>query len=78
MNVSPLPARGGIQFDRRNEGRALRVGAHPELGIVAISMWRNDSCVATHQLSISEVPELIRLLASALVEPAAQPEQATG
>jgi len=67
MNVSPLPRRGGVSFDRRDEGRALRVAAHPETGSVTISIWRDDVCVATHQLLAADVPQLIELLAGALV-----------
>ena len=68
MNVSPLPRRGGVSFDRRDDGRALRVSAHAETGSVTISVWRNDTCVATHQMLAADVPELIEMLASALVQ----------
>ena len=70
MNVSPLPRRGGVSFDRRDDGRALRVSAHPESGSVTVSIWREDRCVATHQLRAEDVPQLIELLASALVSSA--------
>ena len=73
MTVSPLPRQGGVHFDRRDDGRALRVAAHPETGTVTLSIWRGDTCVATHQLVASEVPELIELLARSLVEPTARP-----
>jgi hypothetical protein len=76
VNVSPLPKRGGVSFDRRDDGRALRVSAHPETSSVTISIWRDDRCVATHQLLASDVPQVIELLASALV-PTRQPGQAT-
>ena len=68
MTVSPLPLRGGVQPDRRDEGRALRVSAHPESGSVILSMWRGDRCVASHHVAASAVPDLIRILASTLVE----------
>jgi hypothetical protein len=70
MSVSPLPTRGGVHFDRRDDGRALRVAAHPETGTVTLSIWRGDVCVATHQLTATDVPELIEMLARAIVEPA--------
>ena len=70
MNVSPLPRRGGVSFDRRDDGRALRVSAHPESGAVTISIWRDDRCVATHQLLAADVPQLIEMLAGALVSSA--------
>ena len=68
MNVAPLPRRGGVSFDRRDDGRALRVSAHPENGTVTISIWRDDRCVATHQLLAADVPQLVALFAGALVE----------
>ena len=70
MTVSPLPSRGGVHFDRRDDGRALRVTAHPEAGTVTLSIWRGDMCVATHQLDTADVPDLIEMLARSLVEPA--------
>ena len=66
MTVSPLPLRGGVHFDHRDDGRALRIAAHPESGTVTLSIWRHDVCVATHQLDTDEVPELIELLARAM------------
>ena len=72
MTVSPLPRQGGVHFDRRDDGRALRVTAHPETGTVTLSIWRGDTCVATHQLAATDVPDLIEMLARSLVEPAAR------
>ena len=68
MSVSPLPRRGDVQFDARNEGRALRVSAHPESGSVVLSIWRGDHCVATHHVTAADVPDLIKMLAASLVE----------
>ncbi len=68
MSVSPLPRRGGVHFDARNDGRALRVSAHPESGSVVLSIWRTDECVATHYVAAEELPELIKMLAATLVE----------
>ena len=73
MTVSPLPLRGGVQPDSRDDGRALRVSAHPESGSVILSMWRGDHCVASHHVALRDVPDLIRILASTLVE--STPEQ---
>lgn len=75
MGVSPLPRRGGVQFDVRDEGRALRISGHPESGSVVLSIWRDDKCVATHHLSPNDVPELIKVLAATLVDatPAQRP-----
>ena len=68
MSVSPLPRRGGVHFDTRNDGRALRVSAHPESSSVVLSIWRGDECVATHYVAADELPELIKMLAATLVE----------
>jgi hypothetical protein len=76
MGVSPLPRSGGIQFDRRDDGRALRVSAHPESGSLVVSIWRGDRCIATHQMATSDVPEFIQMLASALVPARATPDAA--
>ena len=67
MSVSPLPRRGGVQFDARNEGRVLRVSAHPESGSVVLSIWRGGECVATHHVAVAEMPDLIKMLTATLV-----------
>jgi hypothetical protein len=64
--VTPLPRRGGVQPDLRNEGRALRVSAHPVDGLVSLSLWRDDTCIATHQMGMTDVSGLISLLADSL------------
>lgn len=69
MTVSPLPARGGVLLDQRDAGRALRVSAHVDQGFVTLSIWRDDVCVATHQLNADDVPALIEMLARTLVPP---------
>jgi plasmid replication initiation protein len=73
MSVSPLPTRGGLLADRRNRDRAIRVAAHPEHGVVTLSMWRADVCVATHQLAPADASGLIAMLANALTDLAAVP-----
>ena len=47
----------------------LRVSGHPDQGVVTVSIWREDRCVATCQLTPSEVANLISLLANALADP---------
>lgn len=64
MTVSPLPRRGGVQFDTRDEGRVLRVSSRA--GEVVLSIWRDDQCVATHHVAVGEVPDLIKMLATTL------------
>jgi hypothetical protein len=55
-----------MQWDRRNGARALRVAAHPAHGVVTISVWRGDACVATHQMAEADVSGLIEMLQDAL------------
>ena len=75
MSVAPLPRRGGVQLDARDDGRALRVSAHPETGSIVLSIWRGDRCVATHHVGTADLPDLVKLLTAAALEPPA--EQAT-
>lgn len=56
-------------LDQRDAGRALRVSAHVEEGFVILSIWRDEVCVATHQLNNDDVPALIEMLARTLVPP---------
>jgi hypothetical protein len=74
MSVAPLPAHGGVHVDPRGDGRALRISAHPELGLVTISIWRDDRCVATHQVPTAEMPGFIGLLTESLLD---RPAKAT-
>jgi hypothetical protein len=67
MSVSPLPVQGGVHVDPRGDGRALRISAHPEVGVVTISIWREDRCVATHHVPTADVPGLVALLTEALI-----------
>jgi hypothetical protein len=74
MSVSPLPTRGGVLWDVRNGDRAIRVAAHPQHGVVALSVWRADVCVATHQMAAADASRLIAILANALTDLAAAPD----
>lgn len=48
-------------------GRALRVSAHPELGLVVISVWQAERCIATVRVAETDVPDLVRALTEALL-----------
>ena len=78
MNVSPLPVAGGVHADPRGDGRTLRISAHPELGVVTISVWRDDRCIATHQVPTADVPGLVSFLTEALADQAAGRRSAAG
>ena len=67
--VNALPARGGVVFDARDEGRSLRIGWHPSERLVVLSVWHGDRCVATCQLSRADAATLVAELASGLAQP---------
>jgi plasmid replication initiation protein len=79
MSVSPLPTRGGVLSDRRNRERAIRIAAHPEHGMVTLSVWRADVCVATHQMAATDTSDLIAMLANAMtaLTESPKPDEAT-
>ncbi len=58
-----LPTRGEVFLDARDDGRSLRVSAHPEDGVVVVSHWRGDRCVATFRLAAADVAALVDALA---------------
>ena len=64
--VRPLPELGSIYLDARGDDRALRLTWHDELGLVVLSLWRENVCAATFRLEIDEVPDLIDALRSGL------------
>jgi hypothetical protein len=61
-----LPRTGAIYLDARGDDRALRLTWHDELGLVVLSLWRENVCAATFRLEIDEVPDLIDALRSGL------------
>jgi hypothetical protein len=58
-------ANGPVFLDARDDGRALRVTAHPEAGVVVLSCWRGSRCVATFRLAADEVAGLVAALTAA-------------
>jgi hypothetical protein len=64
--VHAFPAHGDVLFDVRDDGRSLRIGWHPQDGIVVLSIWRHGSCVSTCRLARADVPRLITRLAGGL------------
>jgi len=64
--VVPLPAHGRWARDLRGEGRAVRVSAHAETGLVTVSVWRGDACVGAVRLLPDEAAELMAGLMEAL------------
>jgi hypothetical protein len=71
--VVRLPVRGQWAWDVRGEGRAVRISAHVEAGLVNLSVWRHDICVGTVRLLPSEVANLMTGLSEGLAELVREP-----
>lgn len=70
--VHAFPSQGGVLFDVRDDGRALRVSWHSDQGIVVLSTWRHDSCTSTCHIARADIPVLVTELVTGL---AATPDQ---
>ena len=68
MTISPLPRRGSTLLGRDAAGRRLRVSSHPDAGRVVLSIWQDDVCRASLRLAEEDVPELVKMLSSSLVQ----------
>ncbi len=66
MTVIALPNSGRWVWDARDRTRALRVSAHPEQGLLNVSVWRDDVCVGTVKLRPDEVSGLVAALSDGL------------
>ncbi|MCA0143726.1 hypothetical protein [Blastococcus sp. LR1] len=73
MTVIPLPRHGQWVGDHRGQGRSLRVSTHVDVGVLNVSLWREDVCVGTAQLLPAEAAALIGGLSDGLAEIAVQP-----
>ena len=71
--VVALPVSGEILSDARGGDRWMRVTWHDEAGLVVLSLWRNDACVATFRLTPDQVPQLVNDLVSGLAARGARP-----
>jgi hypothetical protein len=69
MKVAVMPRQGGWHIDPKRPGHYLRVSGHPDAGVVVLSVWRGEHCVVTHELPATDVPELLALLARAVMPP---------
>lgn len=65
-----LPMRGEVFVDSRGSDRAMRVSWHAEVGLVVLSLWREDRCTATFRLPVAEVPALVHALVEGLAHSA--------
>lgn len=57
---------GGWVFDKRGDGRAVRVSAHAEAGFLVLSTWKSDACVSTVRLLPDEAARLVSNIADGL------------
>lgn len=62
----PLPETGSIFLDARGGGRAMRVSWHHDLGLVVLSLWRDNVCAGSFRLPIDDVPDMIVTLRAGL------------
>jgi hypothetical protein len=72
MTVIPLPRHGQWAWDLRGEGRAVRVSAHVDEGLMNLSLWRSGTCVGTARLLPADVARLVSGLSEGLAEISAQ------
>lgn len=52
--------------DARGSGAGLRVTWHADRQTLVLSHWRDDACVASTRVDLTEVPKLITMLVEAL------------
>src|SRR3954447_7071409 len=71
MTVIALPTHGRWAWDARGDGRAVRVSTHAAVGLLNISVWRDDVCVGTVRLVPDDAATLITALSEGLAELAA-------
>ncbi|MFW3168628.1 hypothetical protein [Geodermatophilus sp. CPCC 206100] len=71
MTVLSLPSRGRWVWDARDRTRAVRVSAHPDVGLLNLSVWRDETCVGTVKLRPDEVSGLVAALTDGLAQLAA-------
>lgn len=60
--VTPLPRAGETFADVRGQDRHLRVAWHTERDVVVLSLWRDNLCTGTFQLSAAAAADLVRVL----------------
>jgi hypothetical protein len=71
MTVIALPTHGRWAWDARGDGRAVRVSTHTAVGLLNVSIWRDDVCVGTVRLAPDDAAKLINGLSDGLAQLAA-------
>mgnify|MGYP000844688766 FL=1 len=64
--MSPLPRVGATLAGRDRSGRTLRIARHAETERVVLSVWQDQTCVATVRLAPEDVAALVGELARLL------------
>ncbi|GAA4417571.1 hypothetical protein GCM10023169_06180 [Georgenia halophila] len=59
--------------DVRDEGRGVLISGRPEVGLVTMSVWRDNVCVATVRLAPDQAADAVGALADGLVSVGAAP-----
>ena len=78
--AAPAPvaatASGVVLTDARGGGRVMRLTWHHEVDLVVLSVWKDETCVATVRVTRDDVPALVSALVSGLAErPAPEPDR---
>ena len=60
----PVPVPRQLFVDRRGAG--MRVSVHAHIGVVVLSLWREDICVGTFHLEPHDAARLTAVLAKGL------------
>ena len=64
--VIPLPPGGDVLADVRNPDRALVATWHFDQGLLVLSVWRENTCVATARLTPEEASRLAAVIVDGL------------
>lgn len=58
----PLPRSGETYADVRGQDRHLRVAWHTDRDLVVLSLWRDNLCTSTFQLTAADAADLVNVL----------------
>jgi hypothetical protein len=73
MTVIALPVNGRWTWDARGDGRAVRVSTHADVGLLNVSLWRDDVCVGTVRLTPADAANLSASLTDGIARLAERP-----
>jgi hypothetical protein len=66
--VSAPGGHRAVLRDSRSRSRVLRASWHHEVGLLVLSLWREDACVGTVRLSPREAARLAEVIGAGLAE----------